>query len=132
VHAGGKYRLKSRDDGYCVFFVQGRGCGVHPARPDICRAWPFFRGNLIDVVSWEMAQAFCPGINGNVPHEEFVRQGLHYLRDQGIGRTSERSPTDRQNQEGVRDANTPEALVLDRIDASPSVPTPQGILRHAD
>ncbi len=131
-HAGGKYRLKSRDDGYCIFFIEGHGCGVHQARPDICRAWPFFRGNLIDAVSWEMAQDFCPGINGKVSHEEFVRQGLRYLHDQGIGRTSGTPAVDQQNQERVRDADTPEALVLDRIAAAPSVSAPQGTIPHAD
>jgi len=78
-----KVLLNSGPDGYCVFYEQG--CGVHPARPDICRAWPFFRGNLIDETSWEMALDYCPGINRQAGHAEFKRQGLIYLRDQGMG-----------------------------------------------
>lgn len=34
----------------------------------------------MDKISWELAQDYCPGINPDVPHEEFVRQGIDYLR----------------------------------------------------
>ncbi len=130
--AGGKIRLKSRPDGYCVYFVAGHGCGVHEARPDICRAWPFFRGNLIDAISWEMAQDFCPGINGSVPHAEFVRQGLDYLRAHGICRTSGPLVPGREGQDKVRDANTPEALVMERTGEPPASPVSQGTASHED
>ncbi|WP_285905777.1 YkgJ family cysteine cluster protein [Pseudodesulfovibrio pelocollis] len=79
---GGKLHLICGDDGNCVFFDQG--CGVHPGRPDICRAWPYFRGNLVDETSWEMVQEYCPGINPEAGHAEFVRQGRRYLRDEGL------------------------------------------------
>ncbi len=78
----GKIRLQSREDGYCVFFNDG--CGVHPGRPDICRAWPFFRGNLIDEMSWEMIQDYCPGINKEAGHKQFVIQGKEYIRAEGL------------------------------------------------
>lgn len=77
--AGSKIRLRARGDGYCVFFEQGRGCGVHPGRPDICRAWPYFRGNLVDESSWEMIQTDCPGVDGDAGHEAFVQEGVDYL-----------------------------------------------------
>lgn len=80
----GKTYLKCGQDDYCLFFSDG--CGIHPARPDICRAWPFFRGNLIDAVSWEMIQSDCPGVNPEAGHEAFRRQGLVYLRDKGLAR----------------------------------------------
>ncbi|MFZ5427472.1 MAG: YkgJ family cysteine cluster protein [Thermodesulfobacteriota bacterium] len=79
---GEKYHLGVREDGYCIFFEDG--CGVHPARPDICRAWPFFRGNLLDATSWELSLEYCAGINPGLPHEEFVRQGLASLKSQGV------------------------------------------------
>ena len=82
VTKNNKVFLQSGPDGYCVFYEHG--CGVHPARPDICRAWPFFRGNLIDETSWEMALDYCPGINREAGHAEFKRQGLAYLRNSGI------------------------------------------------
>ncbi|WP_031479231.1 YkgJ family cysteine cluster protein [Maridesulfovibrio frigidus] len=81
-NVNGKIRLQSREDGYCVFFNDG--CGVHPGRPDICRAWPFFRGNLIDEMSWEMIQDYCPGINNEAGHKQFVIQGKEYIRAEGL------------------------------------------------
>ena len=71
-------------DGYCVFYREGVGCGVHPGRPDICRAWPFFRGNLVDKTSWEMIQSDCPGVAGAAGHETFVREGVDYLYANGL------------------------------------------------
>lgn len=77
--AGEKYRLRIREDGYCVFFQLGHGCAEHPGRPDICRAWPFFRGNLVDAVSWEMIQSDCAGVNAKAGHQAFVEEGVAYL-----------------------------------------------------
>lgn len=75
----GKRRLKSREDNYCVFFDQG--CSVHEAKPDVCRAWPFFKGNLEDAVSWKLAQDYCPGINAEASFAEFVEEGRRCLRE---------------------------------------------------
>lgn len=80
----GKTQLKAREDGFCVFFDQG--CAVHSARPDICRAWPFFRGNLLDASSWEMSQDYCPGIDPRVGHARFKRDGIAYLTAHGLAR----------------------------------------------
>ncbi|AMK11633.1 MAG: YkgJ family cysteine cluster protein [Pseudodesulfovibrio sp.] len=74
---GGKLHLNAGEDDYCVFYREG--CSVHPGRPDICRAWPYFRGNLVDETSWEMIQEYCPGVNPEAGHAEFVRQGREYL-----------------------------------------------------
>lgn len=81
---GGKLHLTTGDDGYCFFFKEG--CSIHPGRPDICRAWPYFRGNLVDAMSWEMIQDYCPGVNPKAGHKEFVRQGKQYLRDEELVR----------------------------------------------
>ena len=75
----GKRRLRSRADNYCVFFDQG--CSVHEAKPDVCRAWPFFKGNLEDAVSWKLAQDYCPGINAEASFAEFVEEGRRCLRE---------------------------------------------------
>ena len=112
---GGKLHLGVREDSLCVFFEDG--CAVHPARPDICRAWPYFRGNLADAVSWEMSFEYCTGINPDVSHEEFVRQGLASLLAQGIDVTD--------------DPEAPNALCLDGIKVprrpdEPSQPGPSG------
>lgn len=79
---GGKIHLNVGDDQYCIFYKDG--CGVHPGRPDVCRAWPYFRGNLVDETSWEMVQEYCPGINPEAGHAEFVRQGREYLRSEDL------------------------------------------------
>ncbi|HCF04703.1 MAG: hypothetical protein JG774_1694 [Desulfomicrobiaceae bacterium] len=81
---GRKWVLRCREDGFCVFFVNGVGCGVHVAKPDICRAWPFFRGNILDAVSWELAQDACPGINPAAGHARFAEEGRSYLRKHGL------------------------------------------------
>ncbi len=88
----GKVRLRSGDDGYCVFYTDGAGCTVHPGRPDICRAWPFFRGNLVDELSWEMIQDDCPGVLAEAGHAEFRRQGLEYVRALEVDETDEGAP----------------------------------------
>lgn len=80
----GKLFIKVGEDGYCTFFVMGKGCGVHVAKPDICRAWPYFRGNVVDADSLELAKDFCPGIRTDVPHAEFARQGRAYLKENGL------------------------------------------------
>ncbi len=81
---GVKLVLRSREDGFCIFFDPEKACTVHPAQPDVCRAWPFFRGNLVDEVSWELAQDYCPGIQAASGHVEFARQGVAYLVDNGL------------------------------------------------
>lgn len=86
---GNKRVLRCGEDGYCVFFHPHKACTVHPAKPDICRAWPFFRGNLVDEVSWELAQEYCPGITRGCSHAEFSRQGLAYLRDHNLIKTGQ-------------------------------------------
>ncbi|HDQ40441.1 MAG TPA: YkgJ family cysteine cluster protein [Desulfonatronum sp.] len=93
----GKTRVRTVND-WCVFF--NTGCSVHPAKPTVCRAWPFFRGNMLDELSWQMAQDACPGINPKAGHAAFVRQGLLHLRDLDLDGMSE---------------NGPNALNLDRL-----------------
>ena len=79
--AAGKLKIRCGDDGYCIFFNKRTGCRVHAGKPSICRAWPFFRGNLEDPTSLAMAKEFCPGINAKVTHADFVRAGYDYLRE---------------------------------------------------
>lgn len=81
---GGKWQVRCGDDGRCIFFRDGRGCAVHEGKPSICKAWPFFRGNLEDALSWELAKDFCPGITRDASHEDFARQGRQYLRDNDL------------------------------------------------
>lgn len=78
-------KLFIRSNGtHCIFFQQNAGCQVHSAKPDICRAWPFFRGNLVDSESLALAKDYCPGIARDVSHADFARQGISYLERAGL------------------------------------------------
>lgn len=91
-------RLRTGPDGYCEFYDASLpGCGAHLARPDVCRAWPFFRGNLLDEASWAMIQDDCPGVDPAAGHARFTAQGREYMRGNGLFRP--------------RGPQTPEALV---------------------
>lgn len=80
----GKLKIRNGDDGHCIFFRAGTGCSVHQGKPAICRAWPFFRGNLEDPISLELAKDFCPGIARDAEHAEFAQAGRAYLAEQGL------------------------------------------------
>ena len=82
-YVGTKLKLR-HENGVCVFFVKERGCTVHEGKPAICKAWPFFRGNLVDPESFALAKDFCPGISANVTFEDFVRFGFAYLQNENL------------------------------------------------
>lgn len=86
----GRTRMRTGGDEFCIFY--GNGCGVHPGRPDICRAWPFFRGNILDETSWEMIQDYCPGVNPKAGHAEFARQGRAVLDELGASGLGDDAP----------------------------------------
>lgn len=80
----GKVHLRAGADGRCLFFQAGEGCIVHDRKPDVCRAWPFFRGNMVDEASLFLAKAYCPGIRPRVTHADFVAAGLRYLEGSNL------------------------------------------------
>lgn len=82
--SGGKLKIRNGEDGRCIFFRQGAGCAVHDGKPSICRAWPFFRGNILDEFSLALAKDFCPGISRDARHADFARVGRAYLAEQGL------------------------------------------------
>lgn len=86
-----KLKIRTADDGYCIFFVKDKGCSVHSAKPNICKAWPYFRGNMIDAESFSMAKQFCSGISSTVSHEDFVAEGKKYLNKEGLVATDPNS-----------------------------------------
>ncbi len=73
--------IRCGEDGFCMFFREGKGCSIHPARPAVCRAWPFFRGNMVDGISFAMAREDCPGICRDCRHEDFAWEGWRYLEE---------------------------------------------------
>lgn len=80
----GKLKIRNGNDNRCIFFTPGRGCSVHEGKPAVCRAWPFFRGNIIDAESLALAKDYCPGIRPDVSHEDFARQGMKHLRQEDL------------------------------------------------
>ena len=80
----GKLALHCGADGFCVFFKKDTGCMVHEAKPAVCRAWPFFRGNLVDPLGLAMAKDFCPGIAREINHERFLETGINWLKKEGL------------------------------------------------
>lgn len=81
---GGKLQIRTGEDGACIFFAEGKGCMVHEGKPDVCRAWPFFRGNIVDPDSFEMAREYCPGIDRACSHAQFAKEGRAYLAKHGL------------------------------------------------
>ncbi len=76
--------LRSGEDNYCLFYDKEKSCTIHPARPDICRAWPYFRGNVVDQVSFEMAKDDCKGIMPFAKHENFQKEAFTYLKENNL------------------------------------------------
>ncbi|MDQ7031557.1 MAG: YkgJ family cysteine cluster protein [Desulfonauticus sp.] len=83
VDSNDKKSIKTKGN-LCVFFEPDKGCSIHPVKPKVCAAWPFFRGNLIDEAALEMAKTYCPGINKNVSLKEFRQFGLQYLQQNDL------------------------------------------------
>jgi hypothetical protein len=69
----GRVYLAVGADRFCVFFEKGKGCGIHPVKPEVCRLWPFFSAIVADPDNLELAKAACPGIRADCTHEEFVQ-----------------------------------------------------------
>lgn len=80
----GKLHLKTGENGYCIFFQPNIGCSIHEGKPDICRAWPWFRGNMEDKASFLMARDYCPGISREAEHFQFIEEGRHYLAENNL------------------------------------------------
>ncbi|MDR2572917.1 MAG: YkgJ family cysteine cluster protein [Desulfovibrio sp.] len=82
--SGGKIKIRAGEAGCCIFFSKGEGCAIHEAKPAVCRAWPFFRGNIIDSESFALAKEFCPGISPHIKHGDFARIGRQYLHEHNL------------------------------------------------
>ena len=46
----------------CIFLIE-HCCKVYDVRPNQCRTWPFWPGNLKSAYDWNCAATRCPGIN---------------------------------------------------------------------
>jgi Fe-S-cluster containining protein len=43
-------------------FLQGQGCGIHPAKPTQCRTFPYWPELVEHRSEWNELKKFCPGI----------------------------------------------------------------------
>lgn len=84
LKSNSRHKIRQSPDGFCIFFKQGQGCLIHSVKPDVCRAWPYFRGNLEDGISFEMAREYCIGIDKACSHEDFIKQGIIYLNEENL------------------------------------------------
>ena len=55
--------LKEKSNYDCIFWVQDKNCSVYNARPQQCRAFPFWASIVSDESSWEMTAKCCPGMD---------------------------------------------------------------------
>ena len=79
IPRNGKRVIRTNETNFCVFFEKDKGCLVHDDKPNICKAWPFFRGNLVDNESLALAKDYCPGIPQNMELQDFLAQGIAYI-----------------------------------------------------
>lgn len=54
-------RLRKPREKQCPFLLEG-GCGIHPAKPTQCRAFPFWGELLNSRKEWNRTARYCPGI----------------------------------------------------------------------
>ncbi len=54
------HSIRETDDGCCLFY--GNGCRIYAVRPQQCRSYPFWLGNLRSKRRWHTAMRACPGI----------------------------------------------------------------------
>jgi Fe-S-cluster containining protein len=75
----------------CIFLdresIPGKAvCGLYEARPEQCRTWPFWEGNLRSRKSWEETKKHvpCPGMDTGPVHD-FVEITIALERDKAGG-----------------------------------------------
>jgi Fe-S-cluster containining protein len=54
-------RLRKPRNSQCHFLIEG-GCGIHPAKPTQCRAFPFWPELVGNRKEWRRTASYCPGI----------------------------------------------------------------------
>lgn len=54
-------RFRKPPDKQCPF-LEGGGCGIHPAKPTQCRTFPFWPELVEKEAAWTRTARYCPGI----------------------------------------------------------------------
>ena len=72
--SGSRPLLAQGKDGFCIFCKDGV-CGIHPVKPNMCRAWPFLNSILVDVSNWHAMARACPGMRTDLD-DDAIREGV--------------------------------------------------------
>lgn len=83
---GQRYSLveKKTENHSCVFYREKK-CQVYAARPLQCRAYPFWKENLLSEESWKQTAQECEGIQADAPliAQETIEELLEAQQKQG-------------------------------------------------
>lgn len=60
--------LRDQRNQDCLFYDRASGCTVYEQRPQQCRTYPFWRGNLVDRETWAAEGRSCPGLDDGPVH----------------------------------------------------------------
>jgi hypothetical protein len=58
--SGNRVVIGQAEDGNCHFLKDG--CGIHPVKPRMCRAWPFIPSVVKAPENWWHMASVCPGM----------------------------------------------------------------------
>jgi Fe-S-cluster containining protein len=79
--AKGRYTLREKVNGDCVYLGAGKGCTIYEIRPVQCRTWPFWESTVGTPEDWEETKKVCPGSgHGDLISPEEITMRLKQLR----------------------------------------------------
>lgn len=71
--SGSRYVLTLGKDGFCIFFDKTRQCTIHPAKPHMCKTWPFIQTIIKQPENWNIMANSCPGIKKDIPYKDLEK-----------------------------------------------------------
>jgi len=78
---GDAHSLIEKPGGDCIFWDRDAGCTVYPARPNQCRAWPFWPENIRTRKDWDHVRSICPGSgHGRVYTLDEIQSSIEMVR----------------------------------------------------
>lgn len=79
--AKGRFTLREKTNGDCVYLSEGKGCTIYKVRPVQCRTWPFWESTVGTPEDWEETKKVCPGSGqGVLISSEEITMRLKQLR----------------------------------------------------
>jgi len=89
----GRFILNSRpEDEICIYLDQEKKCSVYDARPNQCRAFPWWQENLRSDRTWKETCTQCPGLAVESPIVSGEEISFHVQRDRESARGFRRIP----------------------------------------